>query len=384
MQIAIDGLTLTGKFTGVAKVVLNQITALLKHKYAADIDFTIIVPKDTDINALLGRRDFRVIHAPFNGNEKLKRIIWQQFKMGKILNEMEVDILYSPGYISSLSFKGVKITYIHDTIALKYPHLATTKNALSYRFLLPLTGIISDFIAVPSESSKKDVQKHLHIRPDKVSVVPLAPAIPPLVYTPQRESRYLIAVSAVEPKKNFANLIRWYNHWRKHGKIEHKLYIVGNFAWKYENVIAEYNKSEYRDDILLLGYQSGVEVAKLIAGADLLLMPSLYEGFGLPVLEAMKLGTPVVSSDRGSLPEIVDEAGLVLPLKDKSWQEEIPALLGDKKKLREMSRDGLKRAYKYSWEKVAEDLYEVFAKSYNKKQKTVQKIEEKKNKGRKL
>ena len=367
MQIAIDGLLLTGKFTGVEKVVVGQMQALLSHKYARDIEFVIIVPQDTDIEGILNRSDFKILRAPFNGGQKARRVIWQQFKMGKELNDMGVEILYSPGYISCYSFKGVKVTYIHDTIALKHPRLCTTHNAFNYRLLLPITAIISDFIAVPSESSKSDVKKYLHVRPDVVGVVPLAPATPELKYRPHPESRYLIAVSAIEPKKNFANLIRWYNHWREEGNIDHKLYIVGNLGWKYESVIAEYNKSKYRNDIFLLGYQASIEVAKLVAGADLLLMPSLYEGFGLPVLEAMKVGTPVVSSDRGSLPELVEGAGVVLPLKDNVWHTEIPRLLNDRRRLKEMTRNGYKRVANYSWQKIADDLYEIFAKSYQKK-----------------
>ena len=367
MQIAVDGLLLTGNFTGVAKVILGQMAALLNHKFSFDIDFIFIVPQDTDIYSLLGRRDFKVIYAPFNGCQKFKRVVWQQFKMGKLLNEMGVEILYSPGYISSYSFKSIKVTYIHDTIALSHPNLCTAHNAFSYQILLRMTALISDFIAVPSESSKKDVRRYLHARQDKIGVVPLAPTTPDLKYRPRSESRYIIAVSAIEPKKNFANLIRWYNYWREEGGIDHKLYIVGNLAWKYDSVIYQYNNSKYKNDIMMLGYQPSLEVAKLISGADLLVMPSIYEGFGLPVLEAMKSETPVVSSDQGSLPELVEGAGIALPLKDSIWQVAIPVLLSDKRRLKQMSRDGLKKVQNYTWERIADDLYDIFAYAYKKK-----------------
>jgi glycosyltransferase involved in cell wall biosynthesis len=260
------------------------------------------------------------------------------------------------------------VVFIHDTIALAHPQWCKTTNALNYRLLLPPSARHASRVAVPSHASARDVARYCQVPAARIDVVPLG-VTPPVM--PAREAMeqhrqqfgmhdpFLLAVSTIEPKKNFANLIRWFDVWKDAGLPQH-LVIAGHWGWKTGDVRRALASSRYQSQIHLLGYVHQPLLPCLMAAADLLLMPSRYEGFGLPALEAMAVGTPVVVSDQGALPETVGPAGLVLPLDDARWQQEIPALLHDPQRLSALRDAGQHRAASMTWERTAERLLASF------------------------
>ena len=369
MHIAIDALLVYKPFTGVEHAILHQLRALLNldspHRY------TIIVSGNEPFPDYLGpvSQAYEVYNAPVTAGQKIRRTLWQQLSLPRVLEKINADLLYSPGYLTSLGWKGKSISLVHDTIALSHPELCRFGNALNYRILLPPSARHSTLVVTPSQTSADDVTRICRVPAERIRLVPLGVNIPPgpdaAALATTREllgfpEPYLLAVSAIEPKKNFAALIRWFAKWRTAGIPQH-LVIIGNWAWRYGDVQRALAKSPVREFIHLPGYIEQSALPAIIAGADLLLMPSLYEGFGLPALEGMALGTPVVVSDGGSLPEIAGDAGLMVPLQGDAWTTAIPELLGQPEKLLGMRQRGKARAAQFPWSRCGELLLRVFA-----------------------
>lgn len=369
MHIAIDALLVYQPFTGVEHVILHQLRALLNIQ--SPHQYTIIVSGDEPITDFLGPvlNPYKVFRAPLAPAQKIRRTLWQQLALPRVLEQLGVDLLYSPGYLTSLGWAGKSVSLIHDTIALSHPELCRFGNALNYRLLLPASARHSTLVVTPSRTSADDVTHFCGVPADHIRVVPLGVNIPPTPTLTELDAArqflgfsapYLLAVSAIEPKKNFAVLIRWFASWRAAGIPQH-LVIVGNWAWNYADVKRALVESPVREFIHLPGYLEQTKLPAFIAGADLLLMPSLYEGFGLPALEGMAIGTPVVVSDSGSLPEVVGDAGLVVPLPGDAWITAIPELLLQPEQLAQMRLRGPIRAATFPWSRTAELLLQVFS-----------------------
>lgn len=371
MHIVVDALLVYGAFSGVQHAILHQLRALLNtpspHRYS------IITLSDVDITAFIGTTllPYTVITAPVKSGQRMLRIIWSQTALPNILRQVGADLLYSPGYLTSLRWPGRAVVFVHDTIALSHPKLCKPSNVLNYRMLLAPSARHATRVAVPSQATARDVVQFCHVNPEHIDVVPLGvvmlpkPTIAQIDQAKQNlkiNSPYLIALSTIEPKKNFANLIRWFNTW-KVGGIPHQLVIIGQWGWKYADVRQAWHHSPQRQSIHFPGYIPQSELAPIIAGADALLMPSLYEGFGLPALEAMAVGTPVIASDQGALNEVVDNAGIILPLHGHLWRDQVPILLRDQALLHSCSQSGLIRAQQFSWPKTAQELLSVFSRA---------------------
>ncbi len=363
MLIAIESLLLYGQFTGVQHAITNITRVLLSH---TSHQYLLVLPGDADAAKLYPTGNYQVIVAPFKGKDKLKRIWWQQFVMPKLLKENGVELLFSPGYISSIGWRGKSAVLIHDTIALSHPEYCSFWNAKSYRMLLPMSARHANIIITPSQSAANDVVQYCHVKAEKTRVVPLGvkqieiPADGDVIQARQRISPgrpYILAVSAIEPKKNFDSLIKWFNKWAE--DIPHNLVIIGKYAWRCESVKKALKKSPYKKRIIMTGYMDQADLPPIYAGADLFVMPSRYEGFGLPVLEAMSVGTPVAVSNAGSLPEIAGESAVVIPLEGDAWLTTIPTLLKDKTKLEIMRTNSIEHVKKYTWQKTGEMILRV-------------------------
>ncbi len=368
MHVAIDAMLVYGEFSGVQHAILHQIRGLLNLNTRHH--FTIVCLDDVPMHEILGpvKQPYTLLRAPVLSGKRLPRILWEQFTMPERLHTMGIDVLYAPGYLQPLRWEGKSVVFIHDTIALANPELCTPGNALHYRLLLPPSARKATRVAVPSIASARDVEQFCGVAPERIRVVPLGVA-PPRMPTPTQiqtartemagDAPYLLAVSTIEPKKNFDSLIRWFDAWKDAG-LPHHLVIVGKWGWKTEPVRKALEASRYREAIHLPGYLPQRELPPIVAAAELLLVPSRYEGFGLPALEAMVVGTPVVVSDRGALPETVGDAGLVLPLEDAAWIDGVPALLADAARLAFLRAAGRPHAAAHTWKTTAELLLAIF------------------------
>jgi glycosyltransferase involved in cell wall biosynthesis len=293
-----------------------------------------------------------------------KRFLADQLLLPRLASKARIDLLHQPAFSCPLLYKKTpKILTVHDLIPLILPENFKPVSAFFWRSLLPYSIKKADFIITVSFASKKDLMTYLQIPEEKIAVTYLGvdERFKPgkIVKNPP----YILFVSTLEPRKQPLLLLKVLKGLIEAG-LPHRLKIVGKRGWameKFDAYLKDHPEVLARTDIL--DYVDEKEKISLYQGAELFLFPSLYEGFGLPPLEAMACGVPVVASAVASLPEVIGDAGLLLPPKDERlWVKRVIKLLkseGEKRFLRER---GLKRVQLFSWQKCAQATEAVYKK----------------------
>lgn len=230
----------------------------------------------------------------------------------------------------------------------------------------------ADAVIVPSSATKSDLVAWFKLPARKVRVVPLAagecflPLPSQEVIPVLRRHRlpvrgYILFAGNIEPRKNLARLVEAYNILRKETRLTPLLVLVGGGGWKNQPIHRAIRASPFATDIKLLGYVSDEEISALMNGAALFSYPSIYEGFGIPPLEAMACGTPVVASNASSLSEVVGDAALLVDPSDVTGLAAAMVRILQDQTLREDLRErGFKQARQFSWEETARLTVQVY------------------------
>ncbi len=259
---------------------------------------------------------------------------------------------------------------VHDLVFERYPQY---HKVLNYRFLkasMPLFCRRAQAIIAVSESTKRDLVALYGVPAAKVTVIPEAAAPRFAPQEPQRvESvrralglppRYVLSVGTIEPRKNLSRLLGAMGPLFQDDLVD-GLVLVGRRGWLYEGFFAELEASPWRDRVILPGFVDDEDLPAVYAGAALTACPSLYEGFGLPVLEAMACGSPVCASDASSLPEVGGEAAAYFAPEDVDAMSAcLRAVLEDDALRAQMAQAGLARAAQFSWARVARETADLY------------------------
>ena len=297
-----------------------------------------------------------------------------QLQIGWHTRRMGLKLVHDPTGTIPLGFCPAKrVTTICDTIPLVFPEVSSVLERLIYQLWLPLVVKKMDALITISQHSKSDLQKHLKVPTEKINVTPLSAGnkfrvlprseIETSLVRVGVERTYILSVGSVEPRKNLLRLLdayhlllKWSKRWR--------LVIVGapNY-WKSSPVVAKVERMGLQDQVQFTGYIPDEDLPALFNGADLFCFPSLYEGFGLPVLEAMACGTPVVTSNGSSLPEVAGEAAiLVNPNNINEITSAMQRVLEDPELANDLRQRGLEQAAQFTWEKTAHETIAVYEK----------------------
>lgn len=267
--------------------------------------------------------------------------------------------------------KSLKVMSLYDLSFIKYPeYINSVVKTYTRRIKHCLKW--TDLIITISENSKQDVVKYLGVDPKKIYVTPLASRYYPEYLADKSTEQiaktdydfsnpYLLFVSTIEPRKNINALISAFNYLKQYHKIDHHLVLIGQKGWHYEPIFAAIEASPWKDQIHHLNYLSDELVALFYAKADAFVYPSHYEGFGLPVLEAMTLGAPVITSNTSSLPEVAGDAAILInPDDSMQLAEAILQVISDSKLSKELVEKGKERAQLFSWERTAKETIKAY------------------------
>jgi glycosyltransferase involved in cell wall biosynthesis len=281
------------------------------------------------------------------------------------------NIIHGTNYFVYPCKKSMKVMNIYDLTFIKYPkYINSVIKAYTERVRQCLKW--TDLVITISESSKQDIVNYLDVDPKRIYVTPLASRYYPEYLDDFLKKQiefinydfskpYLLFVSTIEPRKNINNLIFAFNLLKQKYKIEHQLVLIGQKGWHYKPIFAIIESSPWRSEIHHLDYLSDQLVALFYSKASAFVYPSQYEGFGLPVLEAMTLGAPVITSNTSSLPEVAGDAALLVDPNDStSLAEAILKLIGDSQLRTELIQKGKKRAKLFSWEKTAQETLKAY------------------------
>jgi glycosyltransferase involved in cell wall biosynthesis len=282
-----------------------------------------------------------------------------------------VDVFHSPDYLLPPLRLGKKVVTVHDLSFLRYPEGAEPSLRAYLSASVPRSVREADLVLSDSESTRQDVIELLGVDRDRVEVVYPGVGQAFRVIEDQHhlamvrelcglDRPFILNVGTLEPRKNLATLLDAYAALRRRG-LEHRLVIAGGRGWLYDGVFRRVEELSLKEDVLFLGYVAEEHLPALYCLADLLVFPSLYEGFGLPPLEAMACGTPVITSDSSSLPEVVGEAGLMVPSEEpEALAEATVMVLADPRLREDLVRKGLSRASQFTWQAAGEKLLAIY------------------------
>jgi len=282
------------------------------------------------------------------------------------------DILHGTNYSVYPCNKSLKVMNIYDLTFIKYPnYIDSVVKTYTERVKRCLQW--TDLVLTISESSRKDIIEYLKVNPEKVYVTPLASRYYPNYLSEEIAQRlekqgnydfskpYLLFVSTIEPRKNINTIITAFNFLKEKYKIEHQLVLIGKKGWNYKPIFTAIENSPWKNQIHHLDYLSNELVALVYSKADILVYPSHYEGFGLPVLEAMTLGVPVVTSNTSSIPEVTGDAAILIDPNDPiQLAEAILKVISDSQLRQDLIKKGKARAKLFSWERTAKETLKAY------------------------
>jgi glycosyltransferase involved in cell wall biosynthesis len=283
-----------------------------------------------------------------------------------------VDVFHSVNGAVLPQRRGRRVVTVQDLTCLRFPQYHPWARRMLFRVAIRRAVRLADAIIVPSSATERDLSARFPEAERKVRVIPLAHGEQFVPMGPRDSApiigryglsfrTYLLFVGNVEPRKNLPAVVEAYNRLRSRGRSAPPLVIVGGEGWKNQAIHRAAAASPFASDIRFLGRVADDELPALMSGALAFVYPSIYEGFGLPPLEAMACGTPVITSNRSSLPEVVGDAALLVDPDDRSALAEAMARIVDEQPLREELRDrGLKQAQRFSWDETARLTVRVY------------------------
>ena len=363
VRIGIDARMLAYRRGGIAGYVAHLLPAL------AAID------PETPYRVLRHRRDETRTEP---GSNFRRATVWtpchhrlERWALGLEAARLGLDLLHSPDFIPPAFGARHFVITIHDLNFLYYPEFLTAESRRYYIDQIEWTVERADHILADSEATRQDIVRLLGVAPEKVTTVHLAadaayrplPAaeVAPVLERYQLPPGYLLFVGTLEPRKNVPGLLSAYRSLLDQGVTEAPLVLVGGRGWLYEEIFQQVEALRLEDRVRFHHGVPDGDLPALYNGAAVLVTPSFYEGFGLPALEAMACGTPVVVADRGSLPEVVGAAGvLVDPEEIESIATGLATVLGDPDQQRRLREAGLAQAATFSWERTARETQAVY------------------------
>ncbi|MGE5619282.1 MAG: glycosyltransferase family 4 protein [Sphingomonadaceae bacterium] len=292
------------------------------------------------------------------------RIAWEQSLQPLAVARERLDILHSTSYVQPLLCPAKSVVTMLDLSFLRLPHSFNRGNRIYLSTMARLSAHRCDRILTISESTRQDVIHFFGVPGDKVEVTYLGvdpvfkPAEPGLLARFRSErrlpERFLLYVGTLEPRKNVERLVEAYARTRADYQIPHKLVLGGAKGWLYDRIFARVRELGLETEVLFTSYIPYDELPLWYNCADIFIYPSLYEGFGLPPLEAMACGTAVITSSVSSLPEVVGDAAITVnPFDVDALARAIASVLEDATLRQRLRTEGPKRAGRFSWNEMA-------------------------------
>ncbi|MFI5272199.1 MAG: glycosyltransferase family 4 protein [Ktedonobacterales bacterium] len=307
------------------------------------------------------------------GNRNLT-ILWQRLRapLPAELLMGGADVLHGPDFTLPPVLRARRVVTIHDLAFLTHPQCAVPSLAQYLSRVVPRALRAADRVIAVSQRTADDLTRLLGVPPQRITNIPLGisprftarrdeAAIARLRERYRIEAPAVLAVGTIEPRKNYARLIAAFAEALRAPDGPRTLVVAGRKGWLYDDVFAAVERYGIGDRVRFLDFFNDDELPALYHAADLLAIPSLYEGFGIPATEAMASGTPVIYGAAGALPEVVADAGLpVVPEDVDVLRDALLRLSGDAGLRRELAERGIARAAHYTWQAAAERHLAVY------------------------
>ncbi len=367
MRIAINArLLLKNKLEGIGwhayELISRMIKLLPEHQFILFYDRSdgIIVPEGKNVAVKTVRPVTR---------HPLLLWFWVDFSLKKAVIESGAEVFYSPEPIMPKELNIKKIITVHDISPKIMPYALPFSHRIYYHYILQRNIPTADHLITVSDFSKQEIVSHYGVNPNTISVIYNAAreSFRPLTEMEKADirntytggERYFIYLGSINERKNTDTIIHAFDIYKSTNKSGQKLILAGKRMGKFDKVIHALADSDFKNDIIELGYVEDSLVVKLVASAEVLINLSEYEGFGMPLVEAMRSGVPVVASNKSCFPEIIKDAGILTDPQDKAQiaKDIFTAVLHSS----DLIEKGIKRSTQFNWDSSAKLLSNLVA-----------------------
>ncbi len=361
MRIGIDVGILREEKRGVGHYLFNLLEEF--SRLSSDDDIYLYSPRPILYNFKKNRNwHSRIGTIPLPGT------FWLQTQCKNYIKKDNVEIFFGPSHVLPLNLSNTirKVLVVHDLVAILYPDTMTNYNRFIHNIFFAKSLKSADSIITMSEATKQSIIEKFGINENRINVIYEGVSKSFRPYQPEElksilnkyglNKPYLLSVGTLEPRKNYPVLLRAF----KRLKTDWDLVIVGKKGWKFQNILLTIKDLKLADRVKILGYVEDAELPFFYNGAEIFIFPSIYEGFGLPILEALACGTPVICSNSSSLPEVGGDAVIYFDLNSvEELVVKVNELLANSELKKVLIQRGLNRVKLFTWDKTAQKTWGV-------------------------
>jgi glycosyltransferase involved in cell wall biosynthesis len=368
MKIGYNAQILADAATGIARYAGEMLRALVKAKGAHEL---IVFGNRKHLVELCPEE--WIVPTPDVLSSASRRIVWEQTILPILQTKYHLDVMYYPDHTAPLFGVSCKtVITVHDLVPFAFPEAHTLARTIYKRIALRRSAALASKIVAVSHATQNDCVRWLGIPQENIEVIyngvhdNFAPVVQSEILQEVREryglsNPFILFVGTLEKRKNVERIIEVYDYARSDHGITADLVLAGGPGKGYKDMWERVERSRWKESIRYVGFVPDADLPALYSMAALFFYPSLYEGFGLPVVEAMACGCPVITSNTTSLPEIVGDAGIIVdPYDTSSLAAALAKVLNSEELQHQLRLAGRQRARLFSWQKASSRLMSVF------------------------
>jgi glycosyltransferase involved in cell wall biosynthesis len=372
LRVGFDATSAARQSAGIGRYTRELLAALSARP--DDVSYGVFWCARGELHGHLPVLDARFRRHPLPVSDRVLNALWHRLRL-PVPVELVIgrfDVFHSPDFTLPPTLGRPTVLTVHDLAFLRAPECAYPSLRTYLATVVPRSVRSASAVIAVSERTRRDLIELFDVSPDKVTTVPEAVSAEFYRVENGDEARsevnrlgirmpYILSVGTLEPRKNFVRLLEAYSLLRERG-VEHQLVVAGGPGWMYEPIFRRLAELRLEDHVVFVRPTDG-ELRSLYAASDAAVFASLYEGFGIPPLEALTCGVPVAASSAASLPEVIGDAGLLFdPLSVEGMADAVWTLLDDSELRTELQRRGPIQAARFSWARTAEETVRVYHK----------------------
>lgn len=369
MKIAIDLTSTPKNKTGIGRYLYNLVHALQEVDQCNE--YYLFLQNDDVDGFDITAKNFHCVPVDSRILRKTYiRILWEQLVLPFKIRKLGVDLMHSPYFTMPYLSRVKKITTFHDMTYFIFPEVHTPLKREMFKGYVRLSAKNADAVLAISENTKLDIIKYTNLRDEIIHVTPLGvdwrfyeeySIDTELIKSYGINGEYFLYVGTIEPRKNILRLIKAYQSLDESVKRKYKLVIAGKKGWMYDEIFEYLQQNKLEEYVHFTGFVKDEHLPVLYKGAKLFLYVSIYEGFGIPVIEGMACGVPTITSDTSSMKEIAGDAAIkVDPHNEEEIKNAILKLLNNKELYDSLIEKGKERAKIYNWRQCAEKTVQAY------------------------
>ena len=365
MRVGMDVTALPLQLFGAGNYIANLTQTLIRTDPENDY---FIFSKPEQAELFVGGARAKVVRPGLP--TRVHRIVWEQTLFPLLVRRYRLDVLHSPHYTTPVVASCARVVTFHDMTFFLHPEAHLLYKTVFFRAMIPVSARRADAVIAISQNTRKDILRLFPINPAKVFTIPygIASMFHPRLKDDQRQvlgkyglpAEFVLYVGNLEPRKNLPMLLCAFAKLVQRG-LPHTLVLVGSRGWMDDEIFATLRDLNLGQRVLLPGFIPQVDLPALYSAASVFVYVSRYEGFGLPVLEAMACGAPVITSNVASMPEIAGTASILIdPSSEAELADAMLQVLTDNELRLRLSHEGVNRSRSFSWERAAQETIAVY------------------------